>query len=105
MQIFVKDMNGKATILEVEPTETVAQVKGKFQELEGLPVTSQRLIFQGVDLENDNTLEDYDVQAEQTLYVVARIDGGMQIFVKDMNGKATILEVEPTETVAQVKGK
>jgi len=37
MQIFVKTLTGKTITLEVEPSDTVAAVKGKIQEKEGTP--------------------------------------------------------------------
>ena len=69
MQIFVKMPTGKHITLEVEPTDRIEDVKAKILDKEGtLPVYYQ-LIYAGKCLEDGNTLQDYSVQKDATLYL------------------------------------
>ena len=105
MTIFVKTLADKTITLEVKPSDSVWDVKAIIEGKKGIPPDRQRLFFSGMQLEDGLTLSDCNIQKGSALCLVLRLSGSMQIFVKTLTGKTITLEVEPCDSIENVKAK
>ena len=103
IQIFVSISADKNIILDVEPSNTISNVKGMIQEREGISKDQQSLIFDGEQLEDGRTLSGCNVYKESILCLVVRVIKSMFIYIKTLNGKTILLDVEPSDTIYDVK--
>lgn len=71
MQLFVKILTGNIIRLPCEENETIQSLKEKIFENTGIPLTSQRLIFAGKELQNEKTVSDCNIPNDCTIYLVS----------------------------------
>ena len=76
-------------------------VRARIQDKEEIPPDQQNLIFDENQLQDARCPGDYNVPKEATLW----LRSSMQIFVKILAEKPTILELEPADTIEAVKAK
>lgn len=62
--------------LDIEAAWTVAKIKERVEEKEGIPPAQQRLIFGGKQMADDKTAKDYSVEGGSVLHLVLALRGG-----------------------------
>ena len=102
--VFIQLNNEKVFIVEVELTDTIKQIKMKIQNLEKIPYSQQRLIFNCRLLEDDNlTLNDYKIENESIIDLASQLNPQF-IFIRTLyRKKLLILGVELSMTVKNLK--
>eukprot|EP01084_Bolivina_argentea_P286848 492134_1 len=103
--LFVKTMTGKTITFNVNANDTVASLKEKIQQKEGIPGGQQRLICAEAKTQMEDTkiLSDYKIQNEATVFLVLRLRGGIgRIYIKtstetmeySAGGEETIMQLK-----------
>ena len=122
MQIFVTTLNGEVLKIDVEPSDTIENLKAKIAQtgyfieaiqrekqnetpkeiienpkkkvvkIKGPPPDQQRLIFAGRQLEDNRTLADYRIERESTLRLILRLRGGGSIPMNFVDVEKSIIQ-------------
>lgn len=75
-KIFIKTLTGRKQSLNFEPTDNVIVIKNALQEKEGIQIDQIKLIYSGKQLNDDKTLESYNIAAGATIHMVLQLRGG-----------------------------
>ena len=99
MQIFIRKLTGKTITLVETPSTTVENLKAQIQDKDGIPPDQQRLIFNGIQLQDEHTLSYYDIfENDSVIY----LQHDIQVLNKQ-TGKIITLEVNYSNTIENVK--
>jgi ubiquitin-like protein Nedd8 len=76
MQIYIKTLTGRKIQLNFEGTNTIESVKQTLEEKEGIRVPQIRLIFNGRQLDDQKTLDEYNIPSGGTIHMILALRGG-----------------------------
>ena len=74
MQIFVR--HERSIALDVQPSDTIVQVKARIEEKTSLPAETVRLIYGGKQLSEASTLDEHSIGKHATIHLVHSLLGG-----------------------------
>ncbi|CAG8636409.1 24922_t:CDS:2 [Cetraspora pellucida] len=75
MLIKVKTLTGKEIEIDIEHDDTVARVKERVEEKEGIPPAQQRLIHGGKQLTDEKTVREAGIKPGEVLHLVLALRG------------------------------
>lgn len=120
IQVTVRTINDKPLHVILPPESTARMLKEKINEMAGIPVDEQRLLYGGMQLDDSRTLSDYRLKNQsmiqlatrnptqrETRHQAARATDNteVQIFVKNLKGGSIPIMVSPSEAVESVFAK
>ena len=76
MEVFVQILTGRGFSISVSPDDTIEQVTEKIKMKEGINPDQQMLMFKGLILHLDGTVDEYNIQANSKLFLTLRGLGG-----------------------------
>jgi large subunit ribosomal protein L40e len=79
IQLYVKNLSNKTRLISIDPTAFVCELKSKIEEMDGIPIDEQRLIWGGKQLQDENCLSDYNLVHHSTVHLVLRLVGGEEL--------------------------
>ena len=102
MKIFVRTVSGKVLTLEMNTRSTIEVVKALIQEMEGVPLHRQRLIYSGKEMKMWKTLSDYNVQGESTIHLLVK-DIHRLYHIRTPEGKIFAIRMMTDTNIAGMK--
>jgi hypothetical protein len=75
--IRAKTITGMILSISIRPTDTVLKLKQQIFILEGVFLDQQRIIYNGKQLEEEQTIQFYNIQPNDNVHLILRLRGGM----------------------------
>ena len=101
ISIFLHQPNGIIINLDVHIRDTISDVKQQVRDKQGIPMNRQRLIFDGIDLEDDSMLLEHGIQQGATLQLVLFL----QLFVHTSAQQTFIINADDSYTLLDIKAE
>lgn len=76
MDVFVQILSGRCITLSVSPDDTIEEVTQKIKMKEGINPDQQLLLYNGLRLHSDGTVDEHNIQSNSKLFLTVRGLGG-----------------------------
>lgn len=97
--VFVRSLAGKVVPIQLQPADTVGELKRRVEVQEGIPRANQCLVSGGCQLQDDRTVSDYGVQNQSTVHLLVRVPRPLNLHVRALDGNQFQLSADPAKTV------
>ena len=99
--IQIKNKDSKILDIEVTPSDTIENIKNKIKKTEDLDSTPFHLFFGEIILEDDKTLQDYNISSEN---IIEKVQKGI-FQIKHINGSIIDIEAKSSDIIENIKEK
>ena len=109
LKIFVQVMSQEIITLEVDSSDTIANLKEKIKDKKGFPGEQQRLFFQTKKLKDDRTVSDYNIQNKSTLNLLLQVPAEqmyrLEVTILMEGRKRVTLALNAIDSILELKRK
>ena len=90
--------------LEVDFSETIFNIKKKFSEKDlKLAIKNQKLVYNNIELEDNKSLKEYNINNEEIFDILYKSDNKFQIRVSTLTGKMIPINADFFDTIKDIK--
>ena len=89
----------------VQLTDTISSIKQRIESLIEIPIPSQKLIFNGEQLENVSSLKQQNIPFGGILHLLQCHTAPQEIYIKDLTGYVLTVQYKKTYTVRYIKSR
>ena len=108
LKILIKQLAGKdckRIDLDINSYELVENIKLRIKEKEGILINQQRLIYNGIELNDFRRLTTYKIQNQSSIYLTLRESKLIQIQIQKINGETMKIYCKTLDTIRDIKNE
>lgn len=102
LKIYIQISKEKKIELDASYDDTFKDIKLLIEKKEGIPFNSQVLIYKDKELENNKSIDYYNIKYDTTILLVLRSD---KVSIKTSKGKLFTIEIRPKDLIINIKEK
>jgi len=77
IKIYIYKYTGDTITMIINPSEKVYDLMVQIRDKEHMPIEHHRIVYLGRELDKERTLSSYNIEADTTINLVLRLQGGM----------------------------
>ena len=92
LDIQIKTLNNKIFDFSLPKNITILELKNNIMERMEVPICKQRIVYKGKLMQNNKTLESYNIQSGQILHLIAKVEERLATNTSSQSSKEKIPE-------------